>query len=97
MNKKEENNKYKKAVALKYNQKRDQAPKIIAKGKGVIAQQIIKIAREHNIPLYEDRDLAEVLTLLDINEEIPEELYQVVAEVLVFVYALNQKWKKKEN
>ncbi|MBU0599631.1 EscU/YscU/HrcU family type III secretion system export apparatus switch protein [bacterium] len=92
--KKEEDLKYKKAAALKYKREKDQAPVIVAKGRGIVAQRIVEIAKECHIPIYEDHDLTEALSLLDINKEIPEELYQVVAEVLVFVYSLNQKWKK---
>jgi flagellar biosynthesis protein len=79
----------KKAVALKYHPKADGAPKLIAKGKGNIAEKIIQIAREHNIYIEHDPDLIEVLSQLDINREIPPELYVVVAELLAFVYALN--------
>ncbi len=82
--------KRKKAVALKYERGKDRAPKIVAKGKGLIAEKILEIAKENNIPLYEDRGLAEVLEALEINTEIPPELYRAVAEVLAFVYSLNK-------
>lgn len=95
MKEKEEDIKYKKAAALKYDREKDRAPKLVAKGRGIVAQRIVEIAKEHNVPVYEDHDLAEALNLLDINKEIPEELYQIVAEVLVFIYSLNKKWKKE--
>jgi flagellar biosynthesis protein len=83
----------KKAVALKYQQKLDNAPKVIAKGKGIAAEKIIEIAREHDIYIQNDPDLIEVLSQLDLNEEIPPDLYVVVAELLAFVYSLNREKK----
>lgn len=79
-----------KAVALKYTASQDRAPRITAKGRGQIAEKIIGIARENNIPLYEDRNLIQVLDALDVDTEIPPELYRAVAEVLAFVYRLNK-------
>jgi len=86
--KNKDNLKTKKTVALKYNQNTDQAPKIIASGKGSIAEQIIKKAREENIPIKEDNDVVQVLAELNIGDEIPEELYTVIAEILSFFYEL---------
>ena len=82
-------NKQNKAVALKYQPESDKAPKVMAKGQGTIAERIIEIAREHNIYIHTDPDLIEVLSQLDLNAEIPSDLYIVVAELLAFVYALN--------
>ncbi len=82
--------KQKKAVALKYNKGKDSAPKVVAKGKGYIAEKIIEAARENNVPLYEDKNLSQVLEALDLNTEIPPELYRAVAEVLAFIYKLNK-------
>ena len=79
----------KKAVAIKYNKGKDSAPKVVAKGKGYIAEKIIEAARENNVPLYEDKNLSQVLEALDLNTEIPPELYRAVAEVLAFIYKLN--------
>ena len=79
------------AVALKYQPATDNAPKLVAKGRGEIAQKIIKIAREHQIHIHDDPDLVEALSLLDLNEEIPVDLYVVVSELLAFVYSLNRK------
>jgi len=84
-----------KAVALRYDKERDIAPKIIAKGKNEIAERIIEIAKENKIPQYEDKGLTEVLAALDINTEIPQELYRAIAEVLVFIYKLDKENIKK--
>jgi flagellar biosynthesis protein len=77
------------AVALKYQPDSDNAPKVTAIGKGKVAEKIIEIAREHNIHIHNDPDLIEVLSQLDLNEEIPAPLYVIVAELLGFVYSLN--------
>jgi len=86
-------NRPKKAVALKYKPKLDNAPKVTAKGKGKVAEKIIEIAREHNIHIHDDPDLIEVLSHLDLNEEIQPDLYVIVAELLAFVYSLNSGQK----
>lgn len=83
--------KSKKAVALKYHKSRDNAPRIVAKGKGTIAQKIIDVARKNGVPLHEDRNLAQLLASLDLDTEIPPELYRAVAEILLFIYRLNSK------
>ncbi|MGM0844582.1 MAG: EscU/YscU/HrcU family type III secretion system export apparatus switch protein [Bacillota bacterium] len=83
--------KRKQAVALQYEADRQQAPKIIAKGKGIIADNILERAKQHNIPVQEDRSLVELLGSLDINESIPEELYQAVAEVFAFLYRVDKE------
>jgi flagellar biosynthesis protein len=80
-----------KAVALKYDQEKDKAPKVIAKGKGEIAEKIIEIAKAHNLPLYEDKNLVQILAALELESEIPPELYRAVAEVLAFIYRVNGK------
>jgi flagellar biosynthesis protein len=79
------------AVAVKYKPKEDAAPKVIAKGQGKIAEKIIALAKTHGIHIHQDPDLVEVLANLDLNEEIPADLYTVVAELLAFVYGLNKK------
>lgn len=81
------------AVALKYRPKVDRAPKLLAKGKGKVAEKIIEIAKEHNIYIHKDPDLIEILSQLDLYEEIPSELYIVISELLLFVYSLNRKEK----
>lgn len=77
------------AVALAYNP--DSAPKVVAKGEGIIAEKIIEIAKEHGITLYQDSELVKLLVRLDLEQEIPSNLYQAVAAVLAFVYRLNGK------
>ncbi len=87
-------NKKLKAAALKYEKFKDNAPKIVAKGKGYIAEKIIEIAKENNIPIKEDPDLIEMLYKLDIYEEIPEELYKVIAEIFAYIYKISGDMKK---
>ena len=82
-----------KAVALKYDQKKNNAPKVIAKGRGEMAEKIIEIAKAHHLPLYEDKNLVSILEALALESEIPPELYRAVAEVLAFIYRLNEKNK----
>lgn len=72
------------AVALSYT-KGEEAPKIVATGKGLVAERIIEQAQEYDVPLYEDGKLASTLSALEIGDMIPPELYEVVAEILVFV------------
>jgi flagellar biosynthesis protein len=81
----------KKAVALKYERYKDSAPKVVAKGKGAIAEKIIEVAKQHGVYLKEDPTLVEVLSGLELYEEIPEELYKVVAEIFVLIYQAKQK------
>lgn len=76
--------KRKTAVALSYDPN-DEAPKILATGKGIVAERIIDSAKEHQVPVHKDDKLADTLSKLDIGDYIPPELYQVVAEVLLFV------------
>ncbi len=80
----------KKAVALKYKRYIDNAPKVVAKGKGEVAKRIIEVAKENNIPITEDAELVEMLIKLDLYEEIPENLYKVVAEIFAFIYKLKK-------
>jgi len=80
-----------KAVAIKYNKDKDRAPKVLAKGRNQVAQKIIDLAKENKIPVYPDKDLVQVLETLDLNFEIPPELYRAVAEVLFFIYSMNKK------
>ena len=78
-----------KAVALTYEAQRHNAPRVVAKGKGYLADKIIEIAKQHHVPLYEDKNLVQVLEALDLDGEIPPELYRAVAEVLAFIYRIN--------
>jgi flagellar biosynthesis protein len=79
------------AVALKFKMGQDSAPQVLAKGKGKIAEKILETAREHGIPLYEDPELVEILAKLDLGNQISPELFQAVAEVLIFIYKMNMK------
>ena len=83
--------KRRRAAALKYKPDEDSAPKVVAKGSGSIAEKILQIAKEHKVPLREDPQLVEVLSAIDLNREIPPELYKAVAEVLAFVYRMSRK------
>lgn len=81
------------AAALRYRPPGDTAPKLTAKGRGEIAERILELAREHKIPIHEDPDLIAVLSQLDLDKEIPVELYKPIAEILSFVYRVNEKAK----
>lgn len=80
----------KKAVALKYDTQQNSAPKVAATGKGLTAENIIQKAKENDVPVMEDSSLVELLGQLDMNQTIPEELYQAVAEVFAFIYKTDQ-------
>ncbi len=79
------------AAALRYLPDENQAPVVVAEGKGYTAQYIKELAREHNIPVYKDENLARTLMQLGVGTEIPESLYEVVAEILVFVAGIDKK------
>ncbi len=79
------------AVSMRYKRQLDKAPVVTAKGKGLIAEKIIALAKENNIPIKEDADLVHLLSQVDLNKEIPASLYKVVAELLSFVYKLNNE------
>ena len=79
----------KKATALKYDRRTNSAPAVVAKGRGIVAEQIIALARKHGIPIKEDRNLVEVLSTMNLYDEIPPELYKAVAEVLFFIYRMS--------
>tara|TARA_A100001015_G_scaffold38923_1_gene42744 strand:- start:14249 stop:14653 length:405 start_codon:yes stop_codon:yes gene_type:complete len=84
-----------KAAVLKYDVDQDKAPKIVGIGKGQVAEKILKVAEEHRIPFYEDPSLIDLLSKLEIQSEVPPQLYNLVAEVLSFVYKLDRLAKKK--
>ncbi len=85
----EKKNKPKQAIALAYNPE-DDAPKVIASGKGALAERIIEKAKEADVPVHRDDKLADTLSRLDIGDMIPPELYEVVAEILIFVDAMDK-------
>jgi len=76
-----------KAAALKYERGKMNAPQVIAKGEGIIAEKIVELARKHDIPVVEDKLLVSMLVKLDPGEEIPPELYRLVAKILACVYS----------
>jgi flagellar biosynthesis protein len=84
------------AIAVKYEPDKDRAPLVLAVGKGSIAEEILKIAEENNIPLFEDQNLAQLLSKIEINMEIPPQLYTLVAEVLSYIYRLDQMATKRK-
>ncbi|HEX2227213.1 MAG TPA: EscU/YscU/HrcU family type III secretion system export apparatus switch protein [Candidatus Binatia bacterium] len=82
---------HKQAVALRYEAKKDRAPKVVGKGRGFLAERILELAREQKIPIRHDKNLLQILSRLDLNQEVPPEIYQVVAEILAFVYRLSNR------
>lgn len=89
-----ERTKKNKAVALRYNNEKDPAPRLVAKGSGVIAEKIIEAALKAGVPVQEDPELVALLMKLDIDRIIPPEMYVAVAEILAFIYKVNSKVKK---
>lgn len=83
-----------KAVALKYDREKQGAPKVVASGKGEVAQNIIKLAQEHDIFITKDADLVELLSKIELNKEIPPMLYKAVAEVFSFIYKITNDKRK---
>ena len=84
-----------KAVAILYDTQKATSPKVVASGQGEVAKKIIETAREAGVHIQEDANLVELLSKIDLGEEIPTELYQTVSEVLAFVYKVNEKFKNK--
>lgn len=87
--KEKKENKIKQAIALEYNPQED-APKVIASGRGLVAERMIEKAKESDIPIHRDDKLADTLSKLEIGEMIPPELYEVVAEILIFVDSMDK-------
>lgn len=86
--------KIQKAVALKYEREKHNAPKVVASGKGNVAEHIIKLAKEHDILIKKDADLVELLSKIEVNKEIPPMLYKAVAEVFSFIYKITNDKRK---
>ncbi|QCU90431.1 EscU/YscU/HrcU family type III secretion system export apparatus switch protein [Thiomicrorhabdus sediminis] len=95
MNNENENLAEKIAVSLQYDSDESSAPKVTAKGSGLIAQQIIETAEQHNIPIQKDHELVELLAQVELDAEIPATLYEAVAQVLVFAYQVSGKLDHK--
>lgn len=91
----ENKNKIKQAIALEYDPS-EEAPRVIASGRGVLAEKIIEKAKESDVPIHRDDKLADTLSRLEIGDMIPPELYEVVAEILIFVDSMD-KLKAKMN
>lgn len=87
--------KHKVATALQYNREKDRAPKVVAQGKGLIADKIIETAQENDVAIYQDEKLSQQLYNLSLGDEIPAELYHVIAEVLVFIAKADQEAGKR--
>ncbi len=81
----------KKAVALRYNEESDHAPKVTAKGEEYFAEEIIATAESAGVPLYEDDALVEILAQIELDREIPPELYGAVAEMFTWIYKANRE------
>jgi flagellar biosynthesis protein len=81
----------KKAAALRYDREKENAPRMLAKGEGKVADNIIKIAELNNLPIKKDEDLIELLSKVELDKEVPEALYKVVAELFSFVYKVTNK------
>lgn len=78
------------AVALRYDAPKDTAPVVTAKGTGFIADKILELAREHGVPIQQNRVLVQALSILNLEQEIPAEAYRAVAEILAFLYRLDR-------
>ncbi len=85
-----------KVVALKYERESDNAPKVVAKGQGYIADKIKEIALANNVPIKEDADLLQILDAMDLNSEIPIEAFTAVAEILSYIYRQNDELKNSK-
>ncbi len=79
-----------KAVALKYDMQQDTAPRVIAKGRGHVAEHILETAQKNSIPVYQNKSLVSMLMALEIDREIPPELYKTIAEVMAYVYKMDK-------
>lgn len=95
MNSHNNSSEQKTVIALQYDG--ENAPRVSAKGTGLTAENIMRLAQEHGIPLHENSSLASALSCIPLGDEIPQELYQVVAEILAFIYALDDAYTNKLN
>lgn len=84
-----------KAVALQYDKEKDNSPLVTAQGTGETAKNIIKIAEENGIPIKKDEDLVNMLSQIELNQEIPVELYQAVSEIFSFIYGISNETKEE--
>ncbi|MDX8397234.1 MAG: EscU/YscU/HrcU family type III secretion system export apparatus switch protein [Mariprofundaceae bacterium] len=82
------------AVALKWNPTKQLAPNVSASGSGAVADEILRLAEQHGIPIQHNSDLLQVLSLLDVGESIPIEIHNAIAEILAFIYWSNQQYEE---
>jgi len=82
------------AIALQWTPLKEAVPKVAASGSGALADEILRIAKENNIPIREDKDLVQILSLLDIGESIPAQVHTAIAEILAFIYWSNQQYEE---
>ena len=80
-----------KAVALKYKAYEDMAPKVVAKGRGELAERIIQKAKEFDVPLFQNEELADMLLNVEVGEEVPSKMYDAVVEIFIWLYKLEEK------
>ena len=80
----------KQAVALKYDVQQDNAPRVVAKGRGHVAEHILATAQKNSVPVYQNKTLVNMLMALEIDREIPPELYKAIAEVMAYVYKMDK-------
>jgi flagellar biosynthesis protein len=85
----------KQAVTLRYEPRKHRAPVVTGKGRGHLAEKILELAREHNIPIRQDKNLLQILSRLDTRQEVPPEVYKVVAEILAFIYRLSNRTQSR--
>lgn len=90
----ESKDKLKQAVAIRYDKDEGAAPRVAAKGKGLVADQIIDLGKQHSVPVYQNKTLTSMLMAIEIDQEIPPALYTAVAEVLAYIYLLDQSLGK---
>jgi flagellar biosynthesis protein len=91
---KQEADKPKQAIALTYQNANSNAPKVVAKGAGFMADRIVATAKQNSVPIYQNKTLASMLMAVELDREIPPELYQAVAEVLAYIYYVDKKMAK---
>ena len=86
--------KLKQSVALRYRPEKERSPRVVAKGKGHLAEKIIEIAKKHGVPIKYEPDLVQILSKLDLDQEVPPSLYRAIAEIFAFVYKMNRNYRK---
>jgi flagellar biosynthesis protein len=91
---KNETDKPKQAIALTYQKSNNSAPKVVAKGTGFMAEKIMSTAKQNSVPVYQNKTLASMLMAVELDREIPPELFQAVAEVLAYIYYIDKKMNK---